>query len=160
MKFKFFTAVISIHFFIAAFGQQTNTLEVYDFNEKSVETFMETELKTEPSVISSQVFDTNMTHIQFKLPSCPYTIENANKNIENDQFELVICGAFTGFPEEDQKKSEAFRKKYNISFCYVGCIRFYDPAGEDIDGFNKIMKNHLKSKYGSKCLAEYEAIFK
>ena len=80
------------------------------------------------------------------LPPCPYTIANAKNLVEEGKVQMVIRGGFQGFPKENKKRSEAFRKKYNVSFDYVGCCIFYNPAGEDISGYNKIMKDYLRNK--------------
>jgi hypothetical protein len=93
------------------------------------------------------------------LPPCPYTIANAKNLVKEGKVQIVIRGGFQGFPEENKKRSEAFRKKYDVSFDYVGCCIFYNPAGEDISGYNTIMKDYLRKKYGEKCITEYKAIF-
>jgi hypothetical protein len=79
--------------------------------------------------------------------------------VKEGKVQIVIRGGFQGFPEENKKRSEAFRKKYDVSFDYVGCCIFYNPAGEDISGYNTIMKDYLRKKYGEKCITEYKAIF-
>ncbi len=108
---------------------------------------------------SSYLSDTNSTSIAFVGIPCPYTVENAKKMIEQGVVEIVIRGGFQGFPKENEKRSAAFRKKYKVNFDYVGCCIFYNPEGEDIPGYNKVMKDYLKKKYGANCIEEYKAIF-
>lgn len=94
------------------------------------------------------------------LPS-PYTIANANQLIQTDgPLTIVIRGGFQGFPEENEKRSYLFREKYPVVFDYAGCIQFYDPSTEDIEGYNAVILEHLEKRYGKKCLKEFNAVFK
>jgi hypothetical protein len=94
-----------------------------------------------------------------ELPECPYTIENAEKNIENEFYSIVISGGFQGFPEMDSSRCALFQKKYNVSFSYEGCMRVYDITNEDFEGYNKTMFEALTLRYGAIVKTEFNALY-
>lgn len=163
MNVTLLSTLFSLMLFSLAFGQQTESIETHDFNKAIVEPIPVTDQKISMIAESEKVpffaADTLISFVQFKLPPCPYTRENAKRNIDSNYVSLIIRGGFQGFPKEDLKKSEAFRKKHHVQFDYLGCDRFYDPEGEDLSGYNQIMKDYLVKRYGAKCMTEYEAIF-
>lgn len=95
----------------------------------------------------------------FELPPCPYTIKTAKENIEKDSIVLVIEGGLTGFPKMDEHQLYYFSSKYNLAFDYVGCVKHWDNSNEDINGYNQVIMNYLKTKYGEKVTIEYNKIF-
>lgn len=92
-------------------------------------------------------------------PPCPYTIENAKKDIENKTLTIVILGDFTGFQELNEIKKESFQIKYNVDFEYIGCLRNWEIKDEDFSGYNKTILDYLVNNYGTEVLKEYDEIW-
>ncbi len=94
-----------------------------------------------------------------QLPACPYTIENALEDIQENRLSIIISGGFQGFPEMDEAKTEKFKQTYNVQFEYIGCLRYYDPEKEDIEGYNETIYQHLDVIYGTKWRSDFTALF-
>ena len=94
-----------------------------------------------------------------QLPACPYTVENALKDIQENRLSIVISGGFQGFPAMDVANTEKFKQTYNVQFEYIGCLRSYDPEKEDIEGYNEIIYQHLDVIYGTKWRSDFAGLF-
>lgn len=122
----------------------------------------ELDLKIDTALIYNtnfQIDSTFATSFDFKLPECPYTVENAIKDLKNDSMIIVIHGGFTGFGDIDEVRSQTFQKKYKVQFEYLGCIRSWDIEKEDTHGYNEIIFEYLTDKYGEVVHEEFKEIW-
>ncbi|MCB9195065.1 MAG: hypothetical protein H6600_09405 [Flavobacteriales bacterium] len=112
-------------------------------------------------LIIDPIFLVNSNEIVIeKLPPSPYNINNAHKYIRNNNLTIVILGGFTGFGNIDQAKQKTFKDKYNVTFEYLGCVRYWDLEDEDIYGFNKTMFDFLSYKFETDVRKEFKQIWK
>ncbi len=118
---------------------------------------LESELILDTLIDISWIYDIEVTTEQIVI-SCPYTVENAIKDIKNNSPKLVVQIGFTGPRIINQTKSTAFQKKYNVNFEYLGCIRGWNIEDEDVPGYNETILAHLSKKYGNQVREEFKAI--
>ena len=91
-------------------------------------------------------------------PDCPFTKENAIRDIKNDSVSLVIHGGFIGF-QNDSIKSDYFQARYNVSFYYQGCISEWKEGTCETYEYNEKILNYLVQKYGEQVRTAYKDIW-
>jgi len=116
--------------------------------------------KSRTLYVDTRILFDSILHVSIYPPECPFTIENALKDIKKDSMKIVIQGGISGFGEENTHKSEEFQSKYKLEFEYVGCVRLWNTANEDLHGYNDKIFEHLRNKYGVDVKEEFEEIWK
>lgn len=90
---------------------------------------------------------------------CPYTVENAIKDIKQDSLKIVIQIGFTGLEDYNKRRALEFQAQYNVNFDFLGCMRGWDVNEEDTYGYNEIIFKHLVEKHGEYIKQEFDHIW-
>lgn len=90
---------------------------------------------------------------------CPYTIEKAEQDIEQNSLKIVINIGFTGLGHVNEEKHNQFQKKYNVQFNYLGCVRIWDIEKEDTRGYNETIFEYLTQLHGDNVKQEFDEIW-
>ena len=95
-----------------------------------------------------------------ELPPSPFTLQNAKTDITTDSLKLVVeSDVFTSDDALLERQFE-FSDKYNVTLVEQQTLYKYNKVNQDIDGYNKIILNHLIKKYGDRVRTEFEQIKK
>jgi hypothetical protein len=97
--------------------------------------------------------------VALELPECPYNVENAKADILKESMSIVIHGGFVGFGNMDEHLTEQFQQKYHVQFVYLGCLRYWNTASEDTEGYNEVIFAHLEQQYGKIIRREFEQLW-
>lgn len=97
--------------------------------------------------------------VALELPECPYNVENAKEDILKESMSIVIHGGFVGFGNMDEHLTEQFQQKYHVQFVYLGCIRYWNTASEDTEGYNETIFAHLEQQCGKIVRSEFEQLW-